>query len=825
MVKPYYFEDHFTATKDIGAIYNSNRGSRQPSLTDHDTVWDDVKGNDFPNYTANNYEFALNEESCYNRWIDLINGAGAPVSAGGTLTFFELSFETTGINVIRMRLRTSGDNSTVKTIKNAKVTNPKTVGTQEGELSNPTGTNVLAWGSSDHGTLPVDNSRYDSKLMQFVFRPKWVTGTVYAVDAIVKDILTEPPTNKHYKCLVAHTAGSTLLVDEGVGRWGAVDMSEEFGDTIQYSPWTDGRPTTWSNHGADPDRTTYNNAAWFDINVVINEEEFFRTWVDVRIAGTNMNTDTELDAFVDKVDDGTNIGYGYDGGSINNLPRGFRILVNDSGTPTGTLADFNNMVVEVRATDSVGGKEFAKLYNFVPANDQVQVAVLHEGKVYVDTIGGTAGSPTHSWASKSTTAFANDCFHPYTTTPTSVAGVDLVGDPTGVDFRPRSAITDSTNRPDITRDGSIFGTNIDSAIQFKSVSAPSQLRTAQSKLTEADEETGAWYDNVIGFNFRIPYPYSNFNSIGTGVGDLYGGGINGNEEPATLDIQNMNYTSGGKQGFNHGDPSEDYGQINAVAFWLNFSVIATIGNIQLNDEHQFRAWFIDTKDNVVYQDFVIRFSKHWEDIRLPISGFRIYKGRKPVYGFDAIVAAFIPPKELEIINIFEWRNVKMFGVQEQSQYDEFGRYNPGKAIVDETGSSVKWKNIFGSTRELKMDGFRFIKPLLVTSGGNTTRNLEPDFIQFPNITIYDQLKNTVKSQLEIEKFKHKEFIVDTSGDDVFDIDFADLFELVNDQIVSDSDNGDNTIQIVAKRIEYSLTKTPGGLGGLRRRIMGSKIFT
>lgn len=819
MVKPYFFENHFTAAKDIGDIYNLNRGTRQPTLTDHDTVWDDTKGNDFPDYTANNYEFGLNEDSIYNRWMDLVDGSLSPVSAGGALTPFELSFDTSGINVIRLRLRTSGDNSSVITIKNAKVTNPKTIGTQEGELSNPTGTNLIAWGSSEHGTLPVDNSRYDSGLMKFVFRPEWITGTVYAVDAKIKVTPTGTVAAKHYVCLIAHTAGSPFSVDLAAGRWSQIDMGGEFGDDIQYSPWTDGRPTTWSNHGADPDRTTYSNAAWFDINVVVNDEEFFRTWVDVKAT-----TDAELDAFIDKANDGTNIGYAYDGGTIANLPRGFRILVDsDAGTATGVLAGFDNMVVDVRATDSVGGKAIKKIYNFDTGNDQVEVAVLHEGKVYVDTI--TAG-PVHSWASVSTTAFANDCFHPYTTAPVATDGIDSVHDPAGTDYRTRSKVTDSTERPDITTAGGTFNTNIDSAIEFKSVSAPAQLKTAQNKTTEADTETGAWYDNVIGFNFRIPYPYSNFNSIGTGVGDLYGGGINGNEEPATLDVQNMNYTSGGKQGFNHGDPSEDYGQINAVAFWLNFSVKETLGNTELNDEHSFRAWFIDTKDNVVYQDFVVRFSVHWEDIRLPISGFRIYKGRKPVYGFDAAVAAFVPPKELEVINIFEWRNIKMFGVQEQSQYDEFGRYNPGKAIVNESGNSVTWKNIIGSTRTLKMDGFRFIKPLLVTSGGNATRNLEPDFMQFPNITVYDQLKNTAKSQLEIEKFKHKEFIIDTSGDAVFDINFGDLFYLLNDNIVSDSDNStNNNIEIVAKRIEYSLTKPPGGIGGLRRRIMGSKIFT
>jgi len=470
MVKPYYFEDHFTAAKDIGAIYNLNRGTRQPTLTDHDTVWDDVKGNDFPNYTANNYEFGLSEDTCFNRWSDLIDGVGAAVSAGGALTFFELSFDTSGINVIRMRLRTSGDNSTIKTIQNAKVSNPKTVGTQEGELSNPTGTNLMAWGSSEHGTLPVDNSRYNSELQKFVFRPEWITGTVYAVDAKVKVTPTTTVAASHYVCLIAHTAGSPFSVDLAAGRWSIIDMGDEFGDTIQYSPFTDGRPTTWSNSGADPDRTTYTNGAWFDINIVINEETFFRTWVDVRAT-----TDAALDlAAIDRDNDGTNIGYAYDGGTIANLPRGFRVLV-DGNSPTGVLADFANMVVDIRATDSVGGKAVKKIYNFDTAHNKVQVAVLHEGKVYVDTI--TAG-PTHSWASVSTTAFANDCFHPYTTAPVAADGIDLVTDPAGADERTRSKVTDSAQRPDITATGGTFSDNIDSAIEFKATSAPVQLRTA-----------------------------------------------------------------------------------------------------------------------------------------------------------------------------------------------------------------------------------------------------------------------------------------------------------------------------------------------------------
>tara|TARA_R110000824_G_scaffold250100_3_gene438923 strand:- start:864 stop:2609 length:1746 start_codon:yes stop_codon:yes gene_type:complete len=581
-------------------------------------------------------------------------------------------------------------------------------------------------------------------------------------------------------------------------------MADDFGNSIQYSPWTDEKSTLWSNSGCDPNRTTFTTGGWCDINLVVNEETFFRTWVDAIAV-----SDSDLDTLADN--GAANDGYSYDL-TRSGFPRGFRVLVK-SNSPTGDLANFANMIVEIKPTNSVGGKTWKKLYNFTTAHTKVQVAVIHEGKVYTDTI--TSG-PTHSWSDISGADFGNDCFHPYTTVPTETDGVDLINGTT------RSEITDSTNRPDITKAGSEFTQNQESAIEFKAVAADA----ITSAASDASDPLAAYYKNAIGFTLRFPFPNNTYNGITEGVGDMYGGGINNNEEPATLDIQNMNYTSGGKEGFNNTEV-EDYGQINAVAMWLKYSVVESAGSTELNDEHRFRAWFIDTKDNTVYQDFVVRFSNNWEDIRLPISGFRIYRGRKPVYGFSAAVASFLPPKELEIINIFEWRNIKMFGVQLQSQYDKFGRFNPGAATVDENGNSVTWSNILGSTRTLKMDGFRFIKPLLASSGTNTTRNLEPTFQQFPNITVYDQLLNVAKSHLEIEKFKHKEFNVESVGDEIFDIPFGDSFYLKNTDLVSDDDKSgeDNNIKLVAKRIEYSITKPTGGKGGLRRKMKGVKVFT
>ena len=169
----------------------------------------------------------------------------------------------------------------------------------------------------------------------------------------------------------------------------------------------------------------------------------------------------------------------------------------------------------------------------------------------------------------------------------------------------------------------------------------------------------------------------------------------------------------------------------------------------------------------------------------------------------------------------------MFGVQFQGVYDKFGRYDPGKNAIGGDGDSLTWSTLAGSNKVLKMDGFRFIKPLLATSGTNTTRNLEPDFLQFPDITAYHQLEGAAKSHLEIEKFKHKEFNIESTGDEIFDVPFGDSFYLHNDNLVSEDDKSgeDNNIKLVAKRIEYSITKPVGGKGGLRRKIKGSKVFT
>jgi len=858
MARPYYFEDAFTVANDIGIFYNDNKGTDQPDLNNSNSFF--TLGNDFGNeapfFTANNYEYAVSEDRCYNRWMDVIEKLGGSVSSGGALVFYELSFDTTAVNAMNFKLRKTGSNTSgIVTIQNSKITNPKTVGEQEGELLNPTGSNVCAWGSPDHGSLPVGFSKYDSNLMFFIFRPEWSTAAEeYKVDARVK--VTTAGISKHYKANTTHAPGATFAGD--IANWDQIDQAEEFGNTEQYSPWTDDKSTVMGNSGADPERNNMSTGGWFDMNVVINDNLiWFRTWVDARAS-----TNAQLDVLVDN--GANNEGWSYQIGDRERFPNGFRVLVHQDAS--GDLAGLDDQIAEYRRTGPTS-YSWQTLYDFgtaADANVKVQVAVIGEGKIYE----GAAFNGDPTWTAKDTADYANDCFHPYTTAPAESDGVDFVT--INNVAAQRADITDNTNRPDITKAGGTFSKNKKSAIKFISVSAGVVALPTTWALTDD------WFKQGIGFNIRFPYPVNNFNAISERVGELYGGGFqksgSGNTawtgstsysrgdkviegasptnwyvcliahtsgtfstdltakkwrsyfpEPSVMNIQNMGISSNGLEGFNWGGSSEDLGPINAVAFWLKLSRLSA--TIEWDGEHPFRCWFCDTKDNVVYQDFKLDHSNTWEDVRLPISGFRPYKAIKPLSGFDAAVSVFVQPNDVEVFNIFEWRNIKLGGVQYQGFYDEHGRFNPGKAVIDADTPNVTWAPILGETSTLELDGFRFIKPLLTTSGQESTRNIEPDFLQRPNITLYHQLQNDVKSQLEIEKFKHKAFTAETSGDHVFDIRFGESFYLFNSDLISDADNGINTIKLVAKRIEYSITKPEAGRGGLRRRIMGSKVFT
>jgi hypothetical protein len=246
----------------------------------------------------------------------------------------------------------------------------------------------------------------------------------------------------------------------------------------------------------------------------------------------------------------------------------------------------------------------------------------------------------------------------------------------------------------------------------------------------------------------------------------------------------------------------------------------------LEGDFKYRVAFYDTSDNVATADFVISFNNVWQDVSIPLNNFSIYRARLPYrYELDSIAAAFVL-NAIDIVNVFEWRNIKSMVIQWQESYDAQGRYLPEwSRIVQHTYMT---SIITNCTVSLTIDRFCFVKPLLsVTVPVVTGRALTMDFRQNPLISNKQQLDQDATSWLQIANFRHKQFDIRTEGS--FDISYGDTFFLNKVDLVTDSDTrtadsggNANTIRLVAKKIKYRITKSSAETGNFLRWIMGIK---
>ena len=879
-----WFATTYNVAKDIGDAYESNNGSRQPTISRHDSTYSTSSkyGNDLPNWTNNHYEFGASEDSCYNRLMNLTTLLGGAVTNGGVGDFFELGFDTPSVNAIDIALFTSGkrqwdgndpattNDSSGVIIENTTAIN---VSEQEGGIANPTGTKVASWGSPIHGSLPVGTSKYAGHELEFSFRPQWTSGINYKEGAKVLG-----SDAKHYKVKTGQGhLSSTSNKPPNTTYWELIDYSSEFGDTIQYSEWTDDMAVLWANTGVDPDAVTsipawststpYSigdlvldgslyyvankkhtsgagtisgdvsdenmvavdnvlkgaGASFFDQNMVVRDDgEMFRTWVNEVIG------DTDYDGLNDQTFSNE---YRHDGSGFNYTPPHHRFL--NVGTTNLTGNDnrgksFANAVVtwvEPKGAGQTG--QWEVVYEPIESLNKMQVLDIKDRKIWEWDFATT------TWTDKTTTnddpsgdtaiTYRNDdCVHEWK----SIYNVQ------GSDPRPTSR--DSPFNEDSI---GIFSKNIRSAVEvcYEFGNAGNAIITSTG-----DSKKGAW------LNFGFPFPLSTYNNIGQTVGDIYGGGTNENTTtgityPAILDTQNMSWTSDGKIGFNH-STSEELGMLSSLSFNMRVLINSFDGSNQ-GGTAQVRCFMIDVKDNVQVQDFEMRFTdnlgvgKGFQTVNLPLSGFTTTRGRKTknfgLRWLESLVGLKIPIQELDVQDVFNEHSIKYIGFQINDFYDDEGRFDPQRNLQDVTNTGAML--VAGGTIRMAIDAFHFKKPLLAITDTQSVQNIEPQFLQRPNIMSYTQLQNEVNSQLEIEQFRHKEFNFQTSGNNLFDIRFGDTLFLKNAELVSDADYdetslgaGDGTtgtIRLVAKRIEYHLTKPTAGAGGITRSIKGIKRFT
>ena len=795
--KQYFYAHAFDVAQNICDMYNGSKGGKQITLEKQNLV--SASGtyyNGLPKWTANNMDFGVAETYAYDGIDDLVNKMGSTVSAGGAGDFFEYNFEDdfTGSNNAKYSANkmffhafSSGANQNQSSIPTITATNTLPIYSTSGTLEDETGSVVFAKGAKGYGSLPTNTSKFRGFKEEFNLIPAWQSGEIYPSGARV--LYTD---GKKYQAIPTNTTNSWVQ-----SEWYEIKLGDIIpnGLSFIYSPYTSSLTKTTSSSGSgndgsdgyklllssgsNADDTTADHDSWsssfdwhgcWDGNLVIRDEDHFRTWVDCKVE-TNSTIPSAL-----KMD--------------GDVYRGFRVLV--KGTVSGIFSGNANRVMQY------DGSAWKQLYPFnnstADPHDNAQVAVINEGKNYY-------WASNNIWAVDNATADkSNDCFHPYT----KIFNEDGIAET----LKSTSAVTSDYK----------FGTK--SATAFEYWFSVFDSLAGYAFTTANYYQIGGWAC------FKVPYPTTS-DQLPTGytVGSLY---VN-----PSIDTNNMHLTPDGNNGFNATD-SEELGILDALAFFVKFKYfyneIITENEILVpfKGKFKFRATCYDTSDNVVVQDFEVAFNENWEYISLPLSGFKIYRARV-TKRWGNVASNLIMP-ELEVTEVFEWKNLKMISIQCMESYDAEGRFAAEEGQLNNAWTLINpllslTNGAYQKTR-LSIDNLHFTKQLTATSGavgtGSTTRNIEPIFLERPYTTNYRQLEQDAKSQLEVEKHRYEAFDIETEGECPVNLRFGDSFYLTDDSVVDASDNGSNTIKLVAKKITYTINGTDGGKGGFVRKITGVK---
>lgn len=212
----------------------------------------------------------------------------------------------------------------------------------------------------------------------------------------------------------------------------------------------------------------------------------------------------------------------------------------------------------------------------------------------------------------------------------------------------------------------------------------------------------------IWMNFWFPFPRLNTGQGGEheNIGHEYGGV---GTRTGTLDLLNLTHSSKGRIGWNRGLESEDMGQIQALKFKfkVNWETDIPDGGISsledgkraetgYNDE-KFVCFFVDKFDRVAQFDFITRRNGGWVDVTIPIGAFgnpKLYVNRMDEFqwflensiGDNSLGKALdirsalgqkndfaLAEKEFTGVH-FDWRAVKMWGIQWMGHYGSIGNY-------------------------------------------------------------------------------------------------------------------------------------------------------
>jgi len=792
-LKQYQRESGFEIIKDNGAGYNDTdvRGINQPTLEGHDLDFSFAGTKPFGNAASKATSIDLDFGNAEFFIQDAINNSsdrfGSSVDSGGELEFFDWRTLPkynhdldTDLDTILMQFRVSGDIGTASKVVIDKNNPIEKLLDTRGELDPEKSTSVYAWGDINAGSNPPGFQIFFGEKEAFLAAKQWTDGFFYKAGMRVQF------EGAFYVALQNHTA--ILLTNDPMTGIGFFWNVETFTPTTDYSSWTKNKPQYWINSGAGYiDSATFpatGHATQHDHNLVIRDVNHRRSWADIKVDGVASIPSSYFLA-----------------GAGNEMYRGFRLFLDtqDGGvilTSPFTLnagrdrfdKAYADSTVKHNGGTFIGSNEYLNWDVFLEAKDDLEIIVMRTGESFIFQpcssllfSGTCTGSRLVGWlkgayaavqiAGVSIAQFVPnaiaDCLHPY-------------------------QILDGPPRPD-------FGTT-----QGIEPSIPGQNSAIRVKYNQSDGafSQGAW----LNLAWPIPRDGEAGAFTATVAGEKY---VN-----PTFDLNNMHLSSLGKRGLNQGVDSDgrgalDFGKVSAVRVYLKILASAIGGLIPPGGDFKVRVAFFDTGDNVIVKDMPITHNFNFDELESEIGGYEIFRGRHGL--------AFTPVQELELLDIFESRNVVRMSISTLDSYDGEGRYNPFN----------RFSAMFGST-ELNLDGFHFVTPLNATTQQETLQankpelNFERDPLDAPQISNYVQLRNHALSMLEIEQFKRVEYSITRPLR--CDIKFGDEFTLKHPILVDDPDVGPNDeVDLICKKNIFTYTKGRGR-GGYKTVTIGIKRF-
>lgn len=772
--------------------YDGNKTNYMPSLTIDVTQIPDI---------ISNLDWST-EDTILNRLNELVDSFGASGDNNGVLDFYDVRFRTLPTNI------------TVEIFSSGRGTdNPQTYETITSNIEftsktdPPVATQIASWGATDAGSLPVEWSKFQSRQLIMPTNkgsesnfPTWVSGFPYPINSKVSidaTLVTAGHADKVYRKKTNNiTTNLSSTPQSNTTDWAEYTTAEYYGENFTYSPWTSNKVGVWKNNGAGFSNSPFNGMTpstnstglcFFDQNLIINdsstESPAFRTFVDLKTTSSVINTTWLY------------------GGTSSGIYDGLRVLVD--GVGTGAFVGKNNKIMEYKDNSSYVGW----IVKYEPKTD-MQVVVMDSARVFKYN-----GS---SWVDQSTiTGNALDCLHPY----------DNLARDTSVIINPDT----TTTLPLASRQYTTVNNNSALTVTYSWISAASWFNSLTDVLTDSISSNvntrKNYYSSGAWLCMRFPFPTNRNNGISENVGELMGGTLS--SKVPSLDFENTTFTHSGLIGYNESD-SEDLGQISSIDFFCKIAyVIAAGGNPHTSasatpfaeGNFPMTMFMIDKNDHVVVQDFVLSFNNTWQYISLPINGFSLYRGRRPKV--LSALGNLIPPKDLSYTANFDSWQVKMIGISTKDSYDNYGRFAPASNMFG-GGNTLQKK-----TLQLSIDGLHFVKPLLSITSKVEPTSLTPlkqtIFLQRPTIGNKEQLDGDAYSELLKQSFPYEEYNITTNGK--FETKYGNYFKFIDGSIDHTDAGVPNQVLLVAKNIEYSITKPTNNIGGLVRKIRGIRRFT